>query len=194
MKTNYKFIAPCLAFLLASSLANAASTNYTTSGNLESTSTIGCETKNKLNSKLTPADLYSALPICVKKTEYERGVFIFALAGVYAYFDGLRVADKSARQAAKVLTMLSFDSMDKEGQELFKKQINTTLSNDSNRAGICKEINSIGIPQYYPRYMVQHGMKAFQAGEQDNQGLVADFDSKLAWQQALSGYLNCPVM
>ena len=53
------------------------------------------------------------------------------------------------------------------------------------------QIERIGAPDYYPRYMVQHGMQAFLISD-GSDGLVKDFDAPAAWKQALDSYLHCP--
>jgi hypothetical protein len=55
---------------------------------------------------------------------------------------------------------------------------------------MCKEVERIGPPAYFPRYMIQHGMGAF-LNNGSGDGLVKDFDAKAAWQESLAGYLHC---
>ena len=165
--------------------------NYQAPGNLESKHDLGCVSSEKLSSKYTPADLYRALSRCVESNRNKEGAFLFALAGVYARFDSLRVEDKSAHQAVTVLRMQALGAQDKSKQEAFKEALNKTLGNPEGLAAACKEIVRIGPPDYYPRYMIQHGMGAFlKSGSGD--GLVKGFDAKAAWKQSLDTYLHCP--
>lgn len=165
--------------------------NYEAPGNLESKNDLECVESEKLSNRYTPADLYKAISKCVNQDKYKEGAFMFALAGVYGRFDSFRVADNTAHQAIAVLRMQTFSSLGKEKENAFKESLKNTLGNPDGLASICKEIRSLGTPDYYPRYMVQHGMGAFQKNNSGN-GLVADFDSKAAWEKSLDTYLHCP--
>ena len=95
---------------------------------------------------------------------YKEGTFLFALAGAYGRFDTLRVADNSAHQAVAVARMQALSTLDKSKQTAFQESLKATLGNPEGLAAACKEIVRIGPPNYYPRYMIQHGMGAFLKG------------------------------
>ena len=59
----------------------------------------------------------------------------------------------------------------------------TQLSSDN--TAICQSLTNLGAPSYKPTYMIQHGMGAF-TGQSTKDGLVENFDSVVAWQEALS--------
>lgn len=178
---------------LATASVGAEIKKYEAPGNLESENDIGCVGPAKLKNTYTPADLYKAVSSCARQNKYEEGAYMFALAGVYGRYDTLRVADKSAHQAVLVLVMQSFGSLDKEKEAAFKESLKKTLGNPDERKQVCKLIDTLGPPAYYPGYMIQHGMGAFLDKPSEN-GLVTDFDSKAAWEKSLDTYLHCKAL
>lgn len=165
--------------------------NYEAPGNLDSKHELGCIGAGSLSNKFTPADLYKAVSVCSKQGRFKEGAFLFALAGTYGRFDTLRVSDKSAHQAMTVLKMQAFGGMAPDQQNAFKGSVGETLGSPNGLATACNEIKRIGPPNYYPRYMIQHGMSAFtKTGADDS--LVKDFDAQAAWKQSLESYLHCP--
>ncbi|WP_243375411.1 hypothetical protein [Geotalea sp. SG265] len=187
------FVFTAIALTLYSSTGSLAAEirNYEAEGNLESKNDVGCIEKGKVENKLTPADLYTGSVKCVEQDKYKEGVFLFALAGVYGYFDTLRVADTTAHQAVSVLSMTVLDSMDENKNETFIQTVEKTLGTPASLKETCKEIKRIGPPIYYPRYMIQHGMGAF-VGSRSGYELMPKFDSVAAWKESLDKYLHCP--
>lgn len=114
-----------------------------------------------------------------------------ALAGTYGYYEALRVADSTAHDAQSILAQRSLSSLDNTQMEAFKQELKTTLGNPDKFPALCDEILRFGPPQYYPRYMIQHGMNAIAGGKPEDE-LVKDFDSDMAWKTSLDGYLHCP--
>lgn len=164
--------------------------SFKTPGNLESDNALKCVGAENLGSKFTPADLYSAVPICARQGKYSEGFFFIALAGTYGRFDTLRVSDKTAHQAVTVLLMQAFGDMTPDERDELQKIINKTTGNPDSLASTCQLIERIGPPTYYPRYMIQHGMAAFTSNSTDD-GLVKDFDAAAAWKLSLNSYLHC---
>ena len=186
-----------LGFLAAAAELAAQVTNYEAPGNLESTHDVGCVGSEKLQSKYTPADLYRAAELCVRRATYREAAFLYAMAGVYGRYDTLRVADKTAHQALTVLQMQAFGALGQGPQEAFKTAIKESLGSPAGLAAACKEIQRIGPPAYHPRYMIQHGMGAFtkDGATKDGStkdGLVTPFDASAAWKRSLDTYLHCP--
>jgi hypothetical protein len=166
-------------------------TNYEAPGNLAATRAINCIVAGKLSNKDTPADLYPAVMQCLNEAKYERAVFIYALAGVYARFDAMRVADETAHDAATVFLSRMTKGVPRAKLKQFDEVKEKTLGDQGKLAEICTRIRQIGPPEYYPRYMVQHGMQAF-TGFKTPKGLVPDFDAGKAWTGSLRSYLHCP--
>ncbi len=165
--------------------------NHETEGNLEVTHQLGCVGFPELSNKYTPADLYFGLAQCFRSENYELGSHLFVLAGVYATFDKLRVADGSAHQAHTVLLMRAMEGVPQEGKDRMMSALKASLTKGSPELNeTCQVVRKIGAPDYFPRYMIQHGIKAF-TGAQPHQGLVPEFKSASAWEESLTSYLHC---
>ena len=78
-----------------------------------------------------------------------------------------------------------------EKKDTLMKELQNTLGNNDKLPEICNELSRIGAPQYYPSYMIQHGMNAI-IGSDTEDALVKNFDSDAAWKESLDGYLHCP--
>lgn len=150
-----------------------------------------CLDRDNLSNKLSPFDLYKSIASCIASENFEPAVFMYAMAGAFGRFDTLRVADKSAHQATKVLPMLTFGSLPKDKVSAFQARVRKTFGDDSTRGQYCAEIERIGPPDYFPSYMLQHGMGAF-TGANGKQPFVVPFDAKAAWPRAVKDYLQCP--
>lgn len=177
----------------ASEIAGAqpGNTNIEAPGKLESKNDLDCIGADKVENKYTPTDLYMAVSKCANTGRYKEGAFLFAVAGAYGYFDTLRVVDKSAHQAVTVARMQALGTLEKDRKTAFEENAKTVFGNPEGIAAACKEIERIGPPDYYPRYMIQHGMNAFLKSGGDD-GLVKDFNAEAAWKQSLGTYLHCP--
>ena len=166
-------------------------TNLTTPGNLQSNYKIGCIKVAAVKNVFSPADLYKGVADCIDKGDVKNGVSLYALAGVYGRFDTMRVADKTAHQALLALQMGAIDPLPEEKKQLLTKEVQLVFHDKVKINEICTAIRALGPPAYKPNYMIQHGMGAFM-GSSDKNALVADFDPKVSWDNALSGYLHCP--
>src|SRR5262249_28701047 len=110
-----------LALVAATGELTAQVKNYEAPGNLESMNDIACAGSAKLQNMYTPADLYRAAELCIRRATYRDAAFLYALAGVYGRYDTLRVADRSAHQAITVLQMQAFGGLPPDRQEAFKR-------------------------------------------------------------------------
>jgi len=186
----------CIALVISTSGCkttsnqNNSSINYVAEGDLAITNEIGCVPSSELNNKLTPPDLYEGMVQCIKDKQYDKGVYLFALAGTYSRYDTYRVADRSSHQAHSVLAMNARNKVDESLYNEFFETVKVTLTKPEGLKGACDQIKNIGLPDYYPTYMIQHGMGAFSA-DNSGDGLVSEFDSEAAWQSSLNGYLHC---
>ncbi|MEK9629776.1 MAG: hypothetical protein VW455_12250 [Nitrospinota bacterium] len=165
-------------------------TNYSTWGSLLSFNPIGCEKIENVTNRHTPADINKGISECLEKGKYENAVYLHALAGTYAYFDKLRVGDKSAHNAYSMLLTRSLRSV-KNSVETFKKKAKNILGQKPELSTLCKKVKTLGGPDYYPNYMVEHGMQALSEGVKNN-GLVKDFNPTTAWETSLEKFLKCP--
>jgi hypothetical protein len=159
-------------------------------GNLEAPSPCGCIDLLDVKAENNPADILVGMGKCIELKEFEKAVRLFAISGVYGKFDTYRVKDKSAHQALLVLQQNILMNIEEKDQKDFIRSLEKELKKNSKELNnICESINKVGIPKYYPRYMIQHGIQAFM--ENAENGLVEDFNSMKSWDLALKTYLHC---
>ena len=164
--------------------------SFEAEGNLESSNPLGCVDISEVTNEHSPADILHGMGECLKIKKYEKAAKLFAIAGVYGTYDSYRVEDRSAHQALLVLQRNVILNTDESAQNGLMNNLKTQLESGSeNLNTICQSIREIGIPNYYPKYMIQHGIQAFTKNEWD--GLKADFDSEASWKLALESYLHC---
>jgi hypothetical protein len=179
------------AWAVLAAAAAADITNYETAGNLKPSHVLGCIAMDEVKNVYTPPDLMAARTQCYKEGRIEGALELFLTAGAYARYDTQRVTDRSSHGAFQVLIMNSMP--DSETQAKAKLAIaKYTAPNSPELASFCKAIKRLGPPDYYPAYMIQHGMGAFFGGAAKG-GLVADFDSAKAWKLTVDKYLHCDV-
>lgn len=171
------------AFMVASGAqAQGTITHYQSEGNLEVTHNVGCVAREETKTSYTPADLYQSIFACIEKEQYQSAVDLYVMAFARGYFDMLRVKDKSAHQAISVLRLVTFQKLSKEQSEAFGKALEA-YSKDG-ISGACSFLQASGAPDYYPKYMVAHGMGGFK--KEGGNGLVTPFDASEAWQVSLA--------
>jgi len=170
---------------------NGSFTNVNVSGSLASKIDIGCIPMDEVTNQLTPPDLYKGVAACIDADEYEYATDLFALAGMYGSFDAERVTDKTAGQARSVLIMRTFTALPEDKKQRFKKTLEGVAKNEAELEATCARISNIGYPDYYPEYMILHGMKAFTGNPHEN-ALVAGFAPEATWKRLMRDYLHCP--
>lgn len=163
--------------------------NYETPGNLESKHDLDCISLDAAKPAYNPVDLYKGVARCVAAKRFDDGVVLFMLAGVYGRYDMERVADGTAHQAVTVARMTYLGEVSAADSKQFSDAAARLMANKELHKQVCTTIRLIGPPSYYPRYMVQHGMGAFMGGS--GNGLVDNFDSKAAFENAMKSYLHC---
>jgi hypothetical protein len=121
-------------------------------------------------------------------------VALFAIAGMDGNFDALRVTDGSAGQARDILVMGLFESLPANARDRLQTEIKDLWGHPQRLASLCEQVKKIRPPQYFPTYMVNHGM-AVVTSDLSNQAspppLKADFDSAATWNDIQTQYLNC---
>jgi hypothetical protein len=150
---------------------------------------LACTGLSGLNNKLTPVDLAKGTIDCIKKGRFEDGVSLYLLFGAYGWFDTRRVVDESAHQAIPALKMYISAVIAQGDRE--KKWIEAVdrVTGEKNLARFCAAVKKIGMPVYYPDYMIKHGLAAFNNPEKAT--VYSDFDGPMVWHSTLQGYLKC---
>lgn len=160
-------------------------------GNLEVTKPLSCVDIDTLSSSHTPADIFTGVSACIKKNDIYKAVRLYALALTYGHYDKLRMVDKTSRGAISVLQFKTFSLANKELKEKIKAEIKRQSSANSNSKDfktLCEGIKKLGKPNYYPKYMVRHGMSAF-TGKAS--GILPDFNEEESWHKSIHGFLKC---
>ena len=101
----------------------------------------------------------------------------------------MRVVDTTAHQAVSALSMQLALSLKKSEQEKFDQAFRKLFKKQQGGFSYTDCDKQQPKPSYYPRYMIQHGIKAVNGGVT---GLVKNFNEDEAWQEVYSKYLKCP--
>jgi ankyrin repeat protein len=165
-------------------------TSMTIPGQLAPTQNLECIAIGKVKATATPPDLYRAARACVDQGDYERAVPLFLLGGAYGRFDAARVADQTAGQGIMILIM-GFGSGLRDEQKQAFTTATSKFQSAENKARLCKEFKRLGPPDYFPRYMILHGIKAFTTADPTANALVPGFDAAVTWRRLLAEGLNC---
>lgn len=112
------------------------------------------------------------------------------LAGAYARYDAMRVADKTAHQAVPAMRSQAVATIAMSRKEAFRDQVTAMSKNPTEHETLCREASRIGRPAYHPQYMIQHGLDSFMPQGAGN-GLKSDFDGDRAWKEVFATYLRC---
>lgn len=151
---------------------------------------LPCSAGNELKNTYTPLELYMSVPPCIESGHFSEAANLFVLAGVYGMYDRLRVKDRSAHQAITVLKMAVTPSF----TDAFRQHLSTMVQGP-NLATLCQSMKKVGPPNYYPSYMINHGLGAISAqlnGNAPDSALNESFQPTSAWAEALDQYLHCP--
>ncbi|WP_413727217.1 hypothetical protein [Sodalis sp. RH19] len=143
----------------------------------------GCLGASAINPTLTPPVLYQGMVSCIKTGRQADAVFLFAMAGTYSYFDALRLDTDAARQAHSSMLGEALKMINANQQQLFWQSANGTLGNRQQLAALCRQVDAIGKPVYFPQYVMQP------TGTGAGAAMPANTDP--LWKTAMNGYLHC---
>ncbi len=174
--------------LLLPKIALAQVTQYEAEGNLEAPDPAGCVAIDELRNTQNPADLFVGVVRCIEKEDYTSAVNLVLVAGSFGSFDTLRVADTTAHQALSVLQINTFGNLNEEQINRFTAALELFEPNSDNMRSNCKALEKLGPPAYYPRYMIQHGIRTI-TGE--GEPLVEGFDGEAAWNRVMTEVAQC---
>lgn len=164
-------------------------TNYTVQGSLAPTNpNIKCMTFNEASNTLTPPDIYLSSKDCVLKNRFEDAANLYVFGSAYTIFDIARVADNTVSGARTMMQMKAYKDMPEEMLDKLNAYIKD-IHSENKEQQFCKTLEKIGKPNYFPTYLILHGMKAF-TGDPYQNALKVDFDSKTKWNDILTN-LKC---
>lgn len=188
---KYFLLSIALLLITSAEAAEPTITNYQSPGNLQAANPIHCSSLNELSNKLTPADIFPGMKECIEAHDYTRAVMLDALANLYGRVDQLRVEDETAHQAIRVLQINYLGSLPKEEATATMQALKSVADDPKKLGAMCSDIKKIGPPDYYPAYMIQHGMNAV-LGAKSGEGVRPNFDMNAAWGKVLDSFLHCP--
>lgn len=159
-------------------------------GALEPSQDLGCIGIEALAPTHTAADLAQASETCLAAGDYDDAVESFIAMQVYGVFDAQRVLDASSHQAIAVMGQRVAQAMDADQQAAFQEAVGRFGGAGADRhAATCARLREIGPPDYFPRYMVQHGQEAFLYPDDDP--LDPEFEPGPTWEAVLVNFLQC---
>ncbi len=171
------------AFLLVAISANGQVINFESQGNLQTTNPLDCVSALTVKPTSTAADITAGAKACAQQSKYDQAAELIMVASAYAYFDTLRVSDKTAHGALTALFSKEFGSMQEtERNELFAS-IDALDGDEQRIREICDYLVSSTPPSYVPDYMIAHGMGAFT--DSIKEPLVRDFDASEGWTKSM---------
>ena len=153
-----------------------------------------CVKLGSIDNSHTPIELYSSVNDCMQNNRDADAVGLFILAGMDSSFDSVRVADKTAGQARAILIMALFGGMVADVHARFETATKALMEDASRHAVLCAQVKKIGPPQYFPAYMVSHGLGVMQsalANQAPPTPLGPKFDAAATWRDLIANYLNC---
>jgi len=181
-----------LALLLAPVAGQTQVVDHQAPGNVQATKALPCTALKDVTVDDTPADLMAGIPRCIRDGRTADAADLFTMAGVFAHFDGQRVADRTAHGAYGALKgnlVAEFDQLGKGQLTAFTLALQERMSHaDDYQKTLCVLARRLGPPRYTPTYMLSHGMSAFTGKDT---GLVPEFDADAAWKTTQKDYLKC---
>jgi hypothetical protein len=186
-----RFLAVFTAGLVWAGAVSGQVTSIEMDGNLGVTHETGCIPVARIAPEYSPADLMAGARECVGKGKFELAMRMQVIALMRGAYDTVRVTDKTAHQAVQALMLQMHSAMDeRERQEMARVFVPFQDRQSSLFRELCKSAAGMAPPDYYPSYMIQHGMDAV-TGRTDAP-LKEDFDPQHEWDEVVYGYVNCP--
>jgi hypothetical protein len=151
-----------------------------------------CVALNMVDNRLQPPDLYQAVGACVSTDHLDDAVRLFIIAGALWRFDAQRMTDPSATLAGSQLVVNTFAPLPAERRSAFKRMFDHMITNHDEIVRVCRRLEQMGTPQYFPRYMVLSGARAFNAQDPYKDALIPNFDGDETWNKVLHEQIGCP--
>jgi hypothetical protein len=150
-------------------------------GNLKSDKVVILKEVNDIRNIHNPVDIFPLVRAKIKQKQYDQAAIAYLIAYTYGVYDSYRVEDKTAHQAVMVLGNKAIGDLSKSQLGKFQEALQLLMKD---KEKVLSTLTKLGKPNYYPKYMIQHGMGAF-LGNKSKDGLVSDFDPDKAWKDTL---------
>lgn len=136
--------------------------------------------ENNLN-EFNPIVLYKVMVSCIKNNLYEKGIFLYLLAGSYTYYDANRINTFYARKVHHNLLAENLAFLTKAEYNSFWSNLKDFMEQDKQRKMVCVKIEQVGAPNYHPSYMLKNKVSnVSQYG--------VDY---ILFKKSVNSYLNC---
>jgi hypothetical protein len=176
-------------------------TNIRTKGSLQKTHDLPCIGINEAKNTYTPADLYASFEKCVSQNNNKKAIELYTLAGAYALYDVMRISDQTVVGGIKVMITNLENNIGTKKKEKFVKYAKEFKKTPEAEI-LCDKIkNNIGKPNYYPEYLILHGISAIfinelartsgMKGKIEYDGLKKNYDAEKNWSEAINAYSGC---
>ncbi len=182
------------AFLLATLLLTACA-GKTIPLAIENNTALGCVDVLQVSPASTPVAILGGTRACVAEGAYDKAAALSLLANTYGAYDAKRVADVSSHQAVRVAHMGLMSKLTPEQRQAYGDALQRlTAEGSPERTVFCAEMSRMKEPRYYPKYMINHGMKAYNRAMGNAQTASAEllnYDPDTTWADVRKTYLKC---
>jgi|TARA_B100001964_G_C14134811_1_gene554620 hypothetical protein len=176
-----------ILFILVSSISLAEAVLANSDEELQTNNSPGCLTLLEAETDITPPELAMGLLDCAKSNDVKNAHDLFLIMMVRSIYDSKRVDDLSAGAAVNALKNEVFWQID---SDFFDRMAEFQNSVDQPYYdNICVILKNKGAPDYYPRYMVLHGINAITGISGD--GLKQNFDEENEWINTVDNRFSC---
>ena len=174
--------------LISLFLAGCQSPTRSLSGNMNGISnTVSersgqtCRTDSLYSVSGGPDAIYAEMNTCVRSQQFDRAVFLYALAGSYTWFDANRIGTQYAKMAhgkrlGEALALLSEREV-----SLFWENIRATMQDPSKKNQICEKVKLAGMPTHSVNYM----------RVEKSSDVIDKPREQYQWDMAVNNYLLC---
>lgn len=182
----------------APAAAASAATNAPTfirvqvAGSLEPTFDLGCIAGSQVLPTHTPPDLFLAAFRCVMTDQFDRAARLMTIAQAFGDFDVARLSDRTVADGPKVLALRMIGQVPMEKRSGLVTATRAAQANPALNAELCADLQRVGPPVYYPRYLVLHGLAAASGKSTPENSIKASFDGSAYWSAYLKNATRCP--
>jgi hypothetical protein len=175
----------------SSSVESTPFTRARISGSLEPTLDLGCINGSQVLSTHTPPDLFLSAYKCIMSGEFERAARLTTIAQAFGIFDVARLTDPTTRGGPEVLANRVISQVPKEKLNGLALALRAAQASSSINDDLCNDLKRSGPPTYYPKYLVLHGLAAYNGQATPENSLKAPFDATATWSTYLRNSIGC---
>jgi hypothetical protein len=152
-------------------------------GSLQPNFDVDCIAMGDVTNRLNPPALMYAARKCIQKDDYPKAWALLTTANGFAYYDLMRLADRSTQGARTVLTMNAFGELTRAQMERVQKVSKEMHADPEQVKAYCAALRRIGPPTYEPQWAILHGIGAYR--EPRSGHYRTDVDADAVWAEVL---------